>query len=60
MSGVPAGLKTIFLKLGKDKGLNEDLLVDVLDHFVKNQYLSQGDRTHVKNELRRILEKHEV
>tara|TARA_B100001250_G_scaffold408543_1_gene431136 strand:+ start:868 stop:1050 length:183 start_codon:yes stop_codon:yes gene_type:complete len=60
MDGVPSGLRNIFLKLGEEKGLSEELLTEVLEHFVKNQYLSAGDRTHVTRELRRILEKHEV
>ena len=59
MGGVPPGLRKVFLKLGKKKGLEESLLSEVLDHLVKNQYLSKGDRTHAKNQLRRILEKHE-
>ena len=59
MNGVPDNLKKIFLRLGKEKGLDEPLLKEVLDHLVKSQYLAKGDRTHVTGQLRRILEKHE-
>jgi hypothetical protein len=59
MGGVPDDLRKIFLRLGKEKGLDESLLEEVLDHLVKSQYLAKGDRTHVTVQLRRILEKHE-
>ena len=59
MSGVPDDLKKIFLRLGKEKGLDDSLLKEVLDHLVKSQYLAKGDRTHVTVQLRKILEKYE-
>ena len=55
MDGVPPPLRKIVFKLGKDKGLDENLLNSVLKHLVKNQYLSKGDRTHSVVELQRIL-----
>tara|TARA_Y100000748_G_scaffold299053_1_gene295267 strand:+ start:2651 stop:2833 length:183 start_codon:yes stop_codon:yes gene_type:complete len=59
MGGVPDDLRKIFVRLGKEKGLDDSLLNEVLDHLVKSQYVSKGDRIHVANQLRRILEKYE-
>ena len=56
MEGVPDGLKDLFFKLGKKKGFSEEFLTEVLVFFVKNQYLKQGDREHIRNSLRRIIE----
>lgn len=57
MEGVPDGLKELFFELGKKKGLSEDLLSEVLIYFVKNQYVKQGDRDHIRNSLRRLIER---
>lgn len=59
MEGVPDGLKDLFFDLGKKKGFSEEFLTEVLTYFVKNQYLKQGDRDHIRNSLRRIIEKGE-
>ena len=59
MEGGPEGLKDLFFDLGKKKGFSEEFLTDVLTYFVKNQYLKQGDRDHIRNSLRRIIEKGE-
>ena len=57
MEGVPDGLKDLFFDLGKKKGFSEEFLTEVLNYFVKNQYLKQGDREHIRNILRRMIEK---
>jgi len=59
MEGVPEGLKELFFKLGKKKGFSEEFLSEILEIFVRNQYLQQGDREHIRNDLRRIIEKGE-
>jgi len=59
MEGVPDGLKELFFKLGKKKGFSEEFLSEILEIFVRNQYLQQGDREHIRNDLRRIIEKGE-
>jgi len=59
MAGVPDDLRKIFVRLGKENGLDGSLLNEVLDHLVKSQYVSKGDRLHVTTQLRRILEKYE-
>lgn len=59
MEGVPDGLKELFFKLGKKKGFSEEFLSEILEFFVGNQYLQQGDREHIRNNLRRIIEKGE-
>tara|TARA_B100001758_G_C17978497_1_gene386883 strand:- start:398 stop:577 length:180 start_codon:yes stop_codon:yes gene_type:complete len=59
MEGVPDGLKELFFKLGKKKGFSEEFLSEILEFFVRNQYLQQGDREHIRNNLRRIIEKGE-
>tara|TARA_Y100000589_G_C27194003_1_gene645971 strand:+ start:2519 stop:2698 length:180 start_codon:yes stop_codon:yes gene_type:complete len=59
MEGVPDGLKELFFKLGKKKGFSEEFLSEILGFFVRNQYLQQGDREHIRNNLRRIIEKGE-
>ncbi len=59
MEGVPDGLKELFFRLGKKKGFSEEFLGEILEHFVKNQYLHLGDREHVQNSLRRIIEMNE-
>ena len=59
MDGVPAGLKELFFELGKKKGFSEEFLGEILEHFIRNQYLQQGDREHIRNELRRMIEKGE-
>ena len=56
MEGVPEGLKDLFFDLGKKKGFSEEFLTEVLTYFVKNQYLKQGDRDHIRNSLRKIIE----
>ena len=56
MEGVPDGLTDLFFRLGKKKGFSEEFLTEVLEHFVKNQYLKQGDRGHIQNSLRRLIE----
>jgi len=57
MEGVPDGLEELFFKLGKKKGFSEEFLTEILEYFVKNQHLQQGDRGHIQNNLRRIIEK---
>jgi hypothetical protein len=59
MEGVPDGLKDLFFKLGKKKGFSERFLSEILGHFVNNQYLQQGDREHIRNSLRKIIESNE-
>ena len=59
MEGVPDGLKELFFKLGKKKGFSEEFLSEILEFFVRNQYLQQGDREHIRNNLRKIIEKGE-
>ena len=56
MQGVPDGLKDLFFDLGKKQGFSEEFLTEILTYFVKNQYLKQGDRDHIRNSLRRIIE----
>ena len=59
MEGVPDGLKELFFKLGKKKGFSEEFLSEILEFLVRNQFLQQGDREHIRNNLRRIIEKGE-
>ena len=59
MEGVPDGLKELFFKLGKKKGFSEEFLSEILEFFVRNQYLQQGDREHIRINLRKIIEKGE-
>ena len=44
-----------FLLQGKKRKLDEDLLRDIFQHLVKNQFLTAGDRGHVRAELERII-----
>ena len=59
MEGVPDGLKELFFKLGKKKGFSEEFLSEILEFLVRNQFRQQGDREHIRNNLRRIIEKGE-
>lgn len=59
MEGVPDELKDLFFKLGKRKGFSEEFLAEILEHFVNNQYLQLGDREHIRNSLRRIIQNNE-
>jgi hypothetical protein len=57
-AGSDALTKT-FLSIGKKRGVSEDLLLDVLDLLMKNQYLAKGDRIHVRTQLKRMIQMHE-
>jgi hypothetical protein len=57
VDGIPEGLSDLFFRLGKKKGFSEKFLAEILEHFVKNQYLSLGDREHIRNGLRKIIER---
>ena len=57
MDGIPEGLSNLFFRLGNKKGFSEKFLAEILEHFVKNQYLSPGDREHVRNSLRQMIER---
>ena len=55
----PDALTKTFLAIGKKNGVSKDLLLDILELLMKNQYLAKGDRTHVRSQLRRLILKHE-
>tara|TARA_B100001093_G_C26645900_1_gene935284 strand:+ start:182 stop:370 length:189 start_codon:yes stop_codon:yes gene_type:complete len=46
-----------FLSNCKKQGLEEELIKQVFDYLMKNQYLSPGSRAGAQIDLRRLLEK---
>ena len=49
---------TLF-QIRKEERLLRRIPFEILEFFVRNQYLQQGDREHIRNNLRRIIEKGE-
>jgi ADP-heptose:LPS heptosyltransferase len=54
----PELLISEFLKNGKKQGLDEELLRQVLQHLIANQFYPAGEREHIRTELLRLLKKH--
>jgi hypothetical protein len=54
----PDLLVSEFLKNGKTQGLEEKLLLEVLQHLMANQFFPAGERTNIRLELHRILKKY--
>lgn len=53
-------LKELFLSLGKKNGVHEELLEEVLDILVKNQFFGKGDRAHIQAQLRHLIRSYEA
>jgi hypothetical protein len=53
-------LRELFLTLGKKNGVKEELLEEVLEILVKNQFFSKGDRGHIQVQLRRLISSFEA
>ena len=47
-----------FLMHGKKQGLDEELLHDVIQHLLKNQFLPAGEREHVRIQLQKLIKNH--
>ena len=53
-------LRELFLTLGKKNGVKEELLEEVLEILVKNQFFSKWDRGHIQVQLRRLISSFEA
>jgi len=55
MTLIENSLSSIFLRIGEENGLDENLLNEIFDLLMEYQYTTDGNRDQVKAQLRKIL-----